>query len=74
MTRGGWGGFASEHDQLIGSKIVHVLSGGMTPTATTVTAQRLLDLEREAFLSLCGTEKTQARIKHMLETRKPLRN
>jgi 3-hydroxyacyl-CoA dehydrogenase len=70
----GWGGFASEHDQLIGSKIVHVLSGGMKPTAGFVTAQDLLDLEREAFLSLCGTEKTLARIQYMLETRKPLRN
>jgi 3-hydroxyacyl-CoA dehydrogenase len=70
----GWGGFASEHDQLIGTKMIHVLSGGMKPTAGTVTAQELLDLEREAFLSLCGTEKTLARIQHMLETRKPLRN
>lgn len=70
----GWGGFASEHDQLIGSKMIHVLSGGMKPIAGTVTAQELLDLEREAFLSLCGTEKTVARIQHMLNTRKPLRN
>jgi 3-hydroxyacyl-CoA dehydrogenase len=70
----GWGGFASEHDQLIGTKMIHVLSGGMKPTAGTVTAQDLLDLEREAFLSLCGTEKTLARIQHMLDTRKPLRN
>jgi 3-hydroxyacyl-CoA dehydrogenase len=70
----GWGGFASEHDRLIGSKMIHVLSGGMKPTAGTVTAQELLDLEREAFLSLCGTEKTMARIKYMLDTRKPLRN
>lgn len=70
----GWGGFASEHDQLIGTKMIHVLSGGMKPIAGTVTAQELLDLEREAFLSLCGTAKTQARIQHMLETRKPLRN
>lgn len=70
----GWGGFASEHDQLIGTKMIHVLSGGMKPTAGTVTAQELLDLEREAFLSLAGTEKTLARIQHMLNTRKPLRN
>jgi 3-hydroxyacyl-CoA dehydrogenase len=70
----GWGGFASEHDQLIGSKMIHVLSGGMKPSAGTVTAQELLDLEREAFLSLCGTEKTMARIKFMLDNRKPLRN
>jgi 3-hydroxyacyl-CoA dehydrogenase len=70
----GWGGFASEHDQLIGSKMIYVLSGGMKPSAGTVTAQELLDLEREAFLSLCGTEKTMARIKFMLDNRKPLRN
>ncbi len=70
----GWGGFATEHDQLIGTKMILVLSGGMKPTAGTVVAQDLLDLEREAFLSLCGTEKTLARIQHMLETRKPLRN
>ena len=70
----GWGGFASEHDQLIARKIVHVLSGGMKPMAGTATAQELLDLEREAFLSLAGTEKSLARIQHMLDTRKPLRN
>jgi 3-hydroxyacyl-CoA dehydrogenase len=69
-----WSGHASEHDKKIGRKIVHVLSGGMTPTATTTTAQHLLDLEREAFVSLCGEAKTFARIQHMLETRKPLRN
>ncbi len=68
-----WGGYASEHDHLIGSKIVHVLSGGMG-AARQVTAQDLLDLEREAFVSLCGEEKTQARIQFMLEKRKPLRN
>ena len=70
----GWGGFASEHDQLIGSKMIHVLSGGMKPIAGTVTAQQLLDLEREAFLSLCGTQKTVERIQYMLDKRKPLRN
>ncbi len=69
-----WGGYISAHDQLIGQKIAHVLSGGMKPTATTVTAQHLLDLEREAFVSLCGEEKTRARIEHMLEQKKPLRN
>lgn len=69
-----WGGYISEHDHLIGKKIAHVLSGGMTPTATKVTAQRLLDLEREAFVSLAGEEKTRARIEHMLKTGKPLRN
>ncbi len=70
----GWGGYASEHDQLIGRKIVHVLSGGMARHGQTLTAQELLDLEREAFVSLCGEEKTQKRIEHMLTTKRPLRN
>ncbi|MGB1015541.1 MAG: enoyl-CoA hydratase-related protein, partial [Nannocystaceae bacterium] len=69
-----WGGYISEHDHLIGKKIAHVLSGGMPATATKVTAQCLLDLEREAFVSLAGEEKTRARIEHMLKTGKPLRN
>jgi 3-hydroxyacyl-CoA dehydrogenase len=69
-----WGGYASEHDRLIGEKIGHVLSGGMSPVPTTLTATQLLDLEREAFVSLCGEEKTRARIEHMLKTGKPLRN
>src|SRR5690606_23254080 len=49
-----WGGYASEYDKYIGQKIVHVLSGGMNHAAGTATAQQLLDLEREAFVSLCG--------------------
>lgn len=69
-----WGGYATEHDKLIGQKIVHVLSGGMGPASAPVTAQYLLDLEREAFVSLCGEEKTFQRIQHMLKTKKPLRN
>ncbi len=69
-----WGGYASEYDKYIGQKIVHVLSGGMGVSAGTTTAQHLLDLEREAFVSLCGEEKTFARIQHMLQTKKPLRN
>ena len=48
--------------------------GGMRPTAGKATAQELLDLEREAFVSLCGEEKTLARIQHTLTTNKPLRN
>ena len=68
-----WGGYASEHDKLIGQKIVHVLSGGNS-TSPTRTAQELLDLEREAFVSLCGEPKTFERIQHMLKTKKPLRN
>lgn len=70
----GWGGYASEHDKLIGRKVVHVLSGGMGATAGKATAQDLLDLEREAFVSLCGEEKTAARMQYMLENNKPLRN
>jgi 3-hydroxyacyl-CoA dehydrogenase len=69
-----WGGYASAHDKLIGQKIAHVLSGGMQIVPSTVTAQHLLDLEREAFISLCGEQKTRDRIAHMLQTGKPLRN
>jgi 3-hydroxyacyl-CoA dehydrogenase len=69
-----WGGYASEHDKLVAEKIGHVLSGGMKPPGTKLVAQDLLDLEREAFVSLCGEEKTRARIKHTLTTGKPLRN
>ena len=69
-----WGGYASEHDKLVGEKIGYVLSGGMKPPGTKVVAQDLLDLEREAFVSLCGEEKTRARIEHTLKTGKPLRN
>jgi 3-hydroxyacyl-CoA dehydrogenase len=69
-----WGGYASAHDKLVGEKIGHVLSGGMKPPGTKVVAQDLLDLEREAFVSLCGEEKTRARIEHTLKTGKPLRN
>jgi 3-hydroxyacyl-CoA dehydrogenase len=68
------GGFASEHDALIASKVVHVLTGGNVATGTELTEQHYLDLEREAFLSLCGEEKSQARMQSMLMTNKPLRN
>ncbi|MCA9653904.1 MAG: 3-hydroxyacyl-CoA dehydrogenase/enoyl-CoA hydratase family protein [Myxococcales bacterium] len=69
-----WGGYASEHDRLIGEKIAHVITGGMRPVPGTMTAQELLDLEREAFVSLAGTQKTRDRIAHTLKTGKPLRN
>jgi 3-hydroxyacyl-CoA dehydrogenase len=69
-----WGGYASAHDKLVGEKIGHVLSGGMRRPGSKVTAEDLLQLEREAFVSLCGEEKTRARIQHTLETGKPLRN
>ena len=66
-------GYVSAHDVRIGQKIAWVLSGGDGPPRD-VTEQDVLDLEREAFLSLLGTQETQARIAHMLSTGKPLRN
>lgn len=68
------GHFISEHDLKIALKVAHVMTGGDTTSRNLVDEQTLLDMEREAFLSLCGEEKTQARIMHMLETGKPLRN
>jgi len=68
------GGFISEHDELIGKKLARVMSGGDMNRTSFVSEQHLLDLEREAFLSLCGEPKTQQRIAHMLKTGKPLRN
>ena len=68
------GGFASEHDALVATQFAHILTGGNRVPGTTMTEQDALDLECEAFLSLCGTEKTQQRIRHMLATGKPLRN
>ena len=67
-------GRISDHDALIGRKLAWVLSGGNVTHATTVTEQQLLDLEREAFLSLCGERKTQERIAHTLKTGKVLKN
>ncbi len=68
------GMFISEHDALIGTKLAKILSGGDLNHSTYVSEQYLLDLEREAFLSLCGERKTQERIAAMLKTGKPLRN
>jgi 3-hydroxyacyl-CoA dehydrogenase len=68
------GGFASAHDALIANKVAHVLCGGTVAAGTELTEQQFLDLEREAFLQLCGEEKTQARIQHMLMNGSPLRN
>ena len=67
-------GYISDHDALIGEKLARILTGGDLNHATRVSEQYLLDLEREAFLSLIGTRKTQDRIAHMLKTGKPLRN
>jgi 3-hydroxyacyl-CoA dehydrogenase len=67
-------GFATEYDVAIGRRLAKVITGGNIPENTAVDEQHVLDLEREAFLSLCGEEKTQARIQHMLKTNRPLRN
>ena len=67
-------GRISDHDALIGRKLAHILGGGALPHATTVSEQYLLDLEREAFLSLLRRAKTLERIQHTLKTGKPLRN
>ncbi|MFT6396129.1 MAG: 3-hydroxyacyl-CoA dehydrogenase [Bradymonadia bacterium] len=64
----------SAHDRLIGSKLAGVLTGGDCSPTVPVTEERLLELELEAFLSLCGEEKTHARLEHMLTKGKPLRN
>jgi len=69
-----WGRFISPHDALIARKLAHVLSGGDLSTPQWVSEQYILDLEREAFVSLMGEPKTQERIGHMLQTGKPLRN
>jgi 3-hydroxyacyl-CoA dehydrogenase len=67
-------GRASDHDALVARKVAHIMAGGDVPHATTVSEQYLLDLEREAFLSLLGERKTLERIQHTLKTGKPLRN
>ncbi|GAB6875863.1 3-hydroxyacyl-CoA dehydrogenase/enoyl-CoA hydratase family protein [Thermaerobacter litoralis] len=69
-----WSGYASEHDLKIARKLAHVLAGGDVPPGTEVDEDYLLNLEREAFLSLVGEPKTQARMQHLLKTGKPLRN
>jgi 3-hydroxyacyl-CoA dehydrogenase len=67
-------GRISDHDALIGRKLATILSGGVPDSNGMVTEQQLLDLEREAFLSLCGEPRTQERIAHTLKTGKTLRN
>ena len=66
--------YISEHDQKIANKLAYVMAGGDLSEPTLVNEQYLLDLEREAFLSLCTERKTLERIQHMLKTGKPLRN
>jgi 3-hydroxyacyl-CoA dehydrogenase len=67
-------GKASEHDAVIGRHLARVVTGGECSPVTPVTEQHVLDLEREAFLSLAGTEKSQDRMQAILMTGKPLRN
>ncbi|HTC33616.1 MAG TPA: 3-hydroxyacyl-CoA dehydrogenase NAD-binding domain-containing protein [Bryobacteraceae bacterium] len=78
MKLGAWsarqGNYISDYDVIIAEKLAHVLSGGRLTGPQTVSEQYLLDLEREAFLSLCGNPKTQERMQYMLKTGKPLRN
>ena len=66
--------FISEHDQKIANKLAYAMAGGDLSEPTKVSEQYLLDIEREAFLSLCTERKTLERIQHMLKTGKPLRN
>lgn len=66
--------YISEHDKKIANKLAYVMAGGDLSEPTRVSEQYLLDLEREAFLSLCTEKKTLERIQHMLKTGKPLRN
>jgi 3-hydroxyacyl-CoA dehydrogenase len=68
------GEFASEHDAVVSRKLAYILAGGSITAPQLVSEQYLLDLEREAFVSLCGERKTQERIAHTLKTGKPLRN
>jgi 3-hydroxyacyl-CoA dehydrogenase len=68
------GGHASEHDALIARKVATVLCGGAGGASREVTEAEILELEAEAFVSLCGEPKTIERVMHMLQTNKPLRN
>ncbi len=68
------GGYISEYDKKIAEKIAYVMTGGDVAPATMITEEYLLELEREAFVQLCGEKKTIERIQHMLKTGKPLRN
>ncbi len=70
----GEAGYASDHDQKVARWIAYVLAGGRVTAGTPLSEQYVLDLEREAFLSLCGERKTQERIAFTLKTGKPLRN
>jgi 3-hydroxyacyl-CoA dehydrogenase len=66
--------YISDHDQKVANHVAHILCAGAIPAGTVVSEQYFLDLERQAFLSLCGERKTQERIAFTLKTGKPLRN
>ena len=66
--------YISKHDKKIANKLAYVMSGGDLSEPSYVSEDYLLEIEREAFLSLCGEKKTLERIEHMLKTGKPLRN
>jgi 3-hydroxyacyl-CoA dehydrogenase len=68
------GGYISDYDAHVARKLAYIITGGDLSHKTLVSEQYLLDLEREAFVSLCGERKTQERIQHILKTGKPLRN
>lgn len=68
------GEYASEYDAVVARKLAYILAGGSITAPQVVSEQYILDLEREAFVSLCGERKTQERIAHTLKTGKPLRN
>jgi 3-hydroxyacyl-CoA dehydrogenase len=68
------GGFISAYDQFLAGTIADVITGGDVPAGTLLTEEYLLELEREAFVRLCGQQKTLERIQHMLQKGKPLRN
>ena len=68
------GEYATEYDGVVARKLAYILAGGRITAPQTVPEQYILDLEREAFVSLCGERKTQERIAHTLKTGKPLRN
>ena len=68
------GGHITAYDEVVGRKLAHIMAGGDVPEGTGVSEDYLLDLEREAFLSLLGEQKTQERMRHLLQTGKPLRN
>jgi len=68
------GEFASAHDAVVSRKVASILAGGTITAPQMVSEQYILDLEREAFVSLCGERKTQERIAFTLKTGKPLRN